>query len=80
LKLLFYGRLADMLGRERHIAAASSSTIGQLRDRLIEEHEHAKDELSDRRVRVCVADALVGDDHVIHADDTVEFLPPVCGG
>ena len=80
MKLLFYGRLADLLGRERHVDAASSSTIGQLRDRLITEHEHAKDELNGRRVRICVADALVGDDHVVHSDDTVEFLPPVSGG
>lgn len=80
MKLLFYGRLADMLGRERHIDAASSSTIGELRHQLIAEHEHAKDALSERRVRVLVADALVDDNHVVGPDDTVEFMPPVSGG
>ena len=80
MKLVFYGLLGDMLGRERHIDVPSCSTVGEVRDRLITEHEHASDELRNRRVRVCVADALVDDDHVVRADDTVEFLSPVSGG
>jgi molybdopterin converting factor small subunit len=36
--------------------------------------------LEDRRVRACVGDKLVADDHRVAGTDAVEFLAPVCGG
>ncbi|HZU50633.1 MAG TPA: MoaD/ThiS family protein [Sphingomicrobium sp.] len=80
MKLRFYGRLAELIGSEIDVEQPARCTIAELRQRLIDEHHHARDVLSNRRVRACVRDALVGDDHVIAEYETVEFLPPVSGG
>jgi molybdopterin synthase sulfur carrier subunit len=80
LKVLFYGRLADALGRELEFPAQVTGTVATLRQALIEAHPSARDALSDKRTRACINDALVPDDHVLEPPDCVEFLPPVSGG
>jgi len=79
LKVLFYGRLGDVVGHELHVDAASCS-IEQLRRRIIADHPHAQEVLMNKRARVYVGDVLVGDDHMVGATDCVEFLAPVSGG
>ena len=80
MKVLFYGRLSDLIGRELDLSAAAGCSVGQLRDRLAAEHPQAEQSLRSDRVKTCVGGTLVHDDHVLEAADTVEFLPPVSGG
>jgi molybdopterin converting factor small subunit len=36
--------------------------------------------LQDKRVRACLGDLIVGDDHVVQESDVIELLAPVSGG
>jgi molybdopterin converting factor small subunit len=80
VKVLFYGRLAEMIGPELEIDAPLESSIGQLRERLVTRYPEAGQPLRSRRALACVGDTMVRDDYVIREGDRVEFLPPVSGG
>lgn len=80
MKIVFYGRLADVIGPELEMPAPNECSVSQLRDRLAVEHPTAERDLRNKRLRTCVGDRLVHDDHVLSGTDTVEFLPPVSGG
>ena len=80
MKVLFYGRLADLLGREMEVEAPASCSIAELRGRVIADHPNVRQTLEHGRVRACVGDAVVDDRFMVTATDTVEFLPPVSGG
>lgn len=80
MKVLFYGRLADMIASELEVSSPAGCSVLQLRKRLAAEYPLAEQTLRSKRARTCVGDRLVNDDHVLSALDTVEFLPPVSGG
>lgn len=80
MKIIFHGRLADLLGREMELASAGPCSIAELRLRIAEAQPAAADVLAGKRVRACVGDAFVDDDHLAKPGDEVEFLPPVSGG
>ena len=80
MKVLFYGRLADVIGPELEVNSPAGCSVLQLRERLAAEHPLAEQILRRRRARTCVGDRLVHDDYMLSAGDTVEFLPPVSGG
>ena len=80
MKIRFHGRLAEALGRELDFAVEGPCTIGNLRQRIAGSFPAALGLLEDRRVRACVADEIVADDHPIGSADSVEFLAPVSGG
>jgi molybdopterin converting factor small subunit len=80
LKVLFYGRLADLVGRELEVDGPASCSIAELRQRLSANHPNAQQTLDDGRVRACVGNALVDDHFIVTASDSIEFLPPVSGG
>jgi len=80
MKVLFYGRLSDLIGRELDVNAPAGCSVGQLRSRLAAEHPQAEQSLRSNRAKTCVGERLVDDDHALDASDIVEFLPPVSGG
>jgi molybdopterin converting factor small subunit len=80
MKILFHGRLAEAIGRAIDLDAAPGCSVAELRERLIAEHPEAEQPLRSRRARTCVGDAIVHDNYVLQASDTIEFLPPVSGG
>lgn len=80
MKILFYGRLADVLGREMDVAVDGGCTIAELRNRVADSEPAAAGPLRDKRVRACVGDTIVSDEHVLDPDEPVEFFPPVSGG
>ena len=80
MKVLFYGRLAEMIASELEVNSPAGCSVSQLRQRLAAEYPLAEQTLQSKRARTCVGDRLVNDDHVLSALDTVEFLPPVSGG
>jgi len=80
VNVLFYGRLAEMIGPELEIEVPSGCSIVQLRDRLIADHPQAARALGSERARACVGDAFVDGQYILQPSDRVEFLPPVSGG
>lgn len=80
MKVLFYGRLAEVVGPALEVDAPPSCSTAELRDRVIAEHPQLEPMLRSKRARACVGDTLVADDYVLAAGDTLEFLPPVSGG
>jgi len=72
-KIAFYGKLAELIGREVEIdLPAQGCTIAALRSRF--------DGLDPATVCACVNDATAGEDHVVTQGDRVDFLPPLSGG
>lgn len=80
MRILFYGRLADLLGREVDLDAEAGSSIAHVRRRLASEYPGSGADLMGRRVVACVGGSVVRDDYVIGDQDEIEFLPPVSGG
>ena len=79
MKILFFGKLGETIGREIELARpAGVETVGALRRHLAERHPAA--DLIGPRVRVCVGDAIAGDDAEIGEDSEIAFLPPLSGG
>ena len=78
MQVLFYGKLADRLGEAIELPVSGPCTLGELRQRLAEEHPAAG--VLDGRVRACVGDRFVGETDKVGPDDVVEFLAPVSGG
>jgi molybdopterin converting factor small subunit len=79
MNVRLYGRLADLLGEQVRVDVVGCS-VGQLRTALAERHPAARAEILSRRVRACIGDRIVGEEHVVGAGDEVEFFPPVSGG
>lgn len=79
MKIHFYGRLAESLGRDIEVEAPNSCSIADLRQRLATEYPHAADALG-HRARAFVGDIVVADSHIIRPGESVEFFPPVSGG
>lgn len=80
MRVLFYGRLAEVVGQEVEVEAPSPCSIAQLRSTIITGHPNAVDSLLNARVRACVGNLIVADDHIVREEDCVEFLAPVSGG
>lgn len=80
MKIRFHGRLADAFGRELDLAIEEPCTIQHLRERIAGSSSSAAALIKDRRVRACVCDEMVTDDHPVRPTDAVEFLAPVSGG
>lgn len=80
MNILFYGRLAEAIGRELEVYAPAGTSVAELRQMMFDAHPQVANVLHNQRTRACVGDTLVGDDFRLAAGDTLEFLPPVSGG
>jgi len=78
VKIRFYGRLADAMGRELEIAAGEAASVGEIRQSLAASHPDIAEAL--RLSRACIRDAMADDQRLIGTQDDLEFLPPVSGG
>ena len=78
--VIFHGRLADVFGRSLQVGAPPGCSIAELRSRIATGHPHAAEAIQSGRVRACVGDSIVHDEHRICPGEEVEFLPPVSGG
>lgn len=79
MKIHFYGRLAESLGREIEVELSDKCSIAALRQRLATEYPRAANALG-HRTRALVGDIVVADSHILRPGDSVEFFPPVSGG
>ena len=80
IKVLFYGRLSDLLGRELDVSMPQGGSVAELRDRIAQQHPDAATALRNTRARACIDDALVSESHCVAPGTQVEFFPPVSGG
>ena len=80
MQIRFYGRLGEKLGTEISVdPPEGTDTILKLRTVLGEIFPDASADLK-QRTRACVADSIVGENHVLAGTETVEFFPPLSGG
>ena len=80
LKVRSYGKLADLLGHERHVQIDLPCSVAEVRQRLAVECPEAAEPLASRRVMVCVGDTIVPDSHIVGSGEEIEILAPVSGG
>ena len=78
MKIHFYGRLAESVGREIEVDVPESCSVSELRALLATEYPRAANALG-HRVRALVGDIVVADSHIVRSGDRVEFFPPVSG-
>ena len=78
MKVLLYGRLTDLIGRQVELETAEDCSVADLRRLLAETHPSAAESLA--RSRALVAGSVVAEDRRVRPDEDVEFLPPVSGG
>ena len=75
LRVLFFGRVAEAMGRERTVEIpAAGCTLAELR-RLL-----ADDALAQRGVRASVGKAVAAEDAVVRPGDEVAFFSVFSGG
>lgn len=79
MKILFYGRLGERIGREIEFEMPAGSNVANLRSALAGIYPDDAVELL-QRSRACVEDMIVKDDHIVVGAGTVEFFPPLSGG
>lgn len=76
-----YGKLSETIGREVQFSCEPApATIAELRRALAAQYPGTSADLLSPRLRACVNDLLVGDEHVVAPGDAVALLPPVSGG
>ena len=78
MRIQFYGCLADAIDRQVELEARAESTVDQIRGLLKRAHPGAAAALA--QSRAVIGDEAVENSRVLGPNDTLEFLPPVCGG
>ena len=81
MKILFFGRLGEQLGRETQLELPGEvRTVAELRRELARLHPQAAAELLGPKLRACVDDAIVPDEADLANAREVAFFPPLSGG
>ena len=79
IKIVFYGPLADIMGRERVIDSYKGN-VGVLIDGLCEGDDDLRLAINRARVKFAVNDKIVSPDTMVENGDDVAALPPFSGG
>ncbi|HKT13767.1 MAG TPA: MoaD/ThiS family protein [Allosphingosinicella sp.] len=80
-KILFFGRLADVLGKERSIELPTGGcTVAELKRLLGRGDQAAADALGNGSILTAVDQAIVPDDTHVLAGREIAFLSPLSGG
>ena len=81
MKLAFYGKLGEVIGREITLEQGDyPDNVGALRSFLSAQYPELAGELSSERAKIIVDDIVVGDEFSLLGVELAEFLPPVSGG
>ncbi|MEO5773327.1 MAG: MoaD/ThiS family protein [Sphingomicrobium sp.] len=80
LDISLFGRLADAFGPQLNVALPAACSVRQLRELLAMKYPELAELMRSSRVRACIGDSIVSDDHLIGPREQVEFFPPVSGG
>ena len=80
MKLLCFGRMGDILGREHALVLPQQvHTVADMLTWLKQQETAWRDEL-ERPFRVAVNQCIVNDESCVTDQDEVALLPPVSGG
>ncbi|MBX3560928.1 MAG: MoaD/ThiS family protein [Sphingomonas sp.] len=77
--IFFFGRLADLLGRDLSLGLPPCS-VADVRREIARLYPAAAGDLEASRSRACLNDELVDEDRVVGEGDEIAFLPPLSGG
>lgn len=77
IKILFFAGMKEQAGTSEYTLEASEATIAELRDKVKEAFPQMS---GTEKVMVAVNEEFTIDEDVVHAGDTVAFIPPVSGG
>ena len=81
MRILFFGRLGDRIGRDAEIELPPDvRNIADLRQLLARLKPEVGGEFLGRTLRACVDDTIVADDAAITDESEVAFFPPLSGG
>lgn len=79
-KVIFYGRFADLMGRERDIAVGEGVRLETMISDLSKENDAFADAVKAPAVKFAVNNAVAPLSTVIKEKDEVAVLPPFSGG
>jgi molybdopterin converting factor subunit 1 len=79
-RILFFGRLSDLAGRERSMDLGELRTVADLRRALAESDPALAERLYSPGVRVAVDQNIVGEDFPLQGAAEIAFMPPMSGG
>lgn len=81
MKVLFFGRLGEQIGREIEVdLPAGGCSVAELRRLVVSGHAAAADALSRPGIRAAVDQAIVADEGWVRPGQEVAFLSPLSGG
>ncbi len=80
MRISFYGRLAEAIGREVELDVVQACAVGEVRARLADLYPQAASDLVSPRVRACVGDRMVPDSFVVAPGEAIDILAPLSGG
>ncbi len=80
MKVLFFGRLAEIAGGRELTVPDTIPTLTALRAFLIEGDAQLREALTGRGVRAAVNKSIVTGDIVLSPGDEIAFMPPLSGG
>lgn len=80
MRIAFYGRLGETIGREIELTGHACQTVADVRRAIAEKYPSAAAEIISPRVRAYLNDAAASEMQVIGPHDEAAFLPPVSGG
>lgn len=80
MRIILFGKLADLAGREVELDGPVAATVAELRAAVARQRPELAGEILQPSNRACVGDTLVPDTHPLLGVTHVEFFPPVSGG
>jgi len=80
VRVLLFGRLADVAGWRERVVDPAPATLGDLRALIEAEFPDLADALTAKGVQAAVNKAIVRGDVVLTAGAEVAFLPAMSGG
>ena len=81
MKVLFFGRLADRLGREVELDLPEEGcSVAELRQRLCTTFPEAAEELARPSNRACIDQTVAAESARVLPGHEVAFVPPLSGG
>lgn len=81
MKVLLFGKLSEILGREVEVdLPAEAISVADLRRLLARLHPAAEAALMSPMLRACIDDDMAADETRLTARSEVAFFPPLSGG
>ena len=80
LRIRYFASLREAIGCSQEALDSNATTVGQVRDQLLEKGGSYLCLQRDRSVRMALNQVMVNEDAAVHEDAELAFFPPVTGG